>query len=77
MAKGNKVQKATLRNVEVLKVSGVFEKDGEQVAYDKITLVTDGGLEFDISMDSGVKKLFTKILPFEDVDVEDDEDDED
>ena len=75
MAKGNKIQKAVLHNAEVVKVTGVFEKDGESIEYEKLTLVIDGELEFDISMDSSVKKLFTRIVKFEDVeqDAEDDE----
>ena len=64
------VQQAVLKNAVIEKLSGVFEKDGEKIEYDKLTLIVDG-FEFDISMDSGVKKLFVKIVQFEDVDVED------
>lgn len=69
MAEGKKavVQQAKVENVTIEKVSGSFTNDdGETIAYDKLTLVVDD-LEFDIQMDSSVKKLFTKIVKFEDV----------
>ena len=81
MAKSNKVAKAVLKDVTLLKVCGTFKKDdGEKVEFEKLSIVIDD-LEFDFVMDSSVKKIFNKIVKFVpcevDVDVDDDEDEED
>ena len=62
-----KVQIADLGRAQVRKVTGTFEKDGEAIKFEKLSLVIDD-LEFDFSMDSSVKKLFVKFITFEDED---------
>ena len=64
MAKA-KVQIADLGDCQIRKVTGSFEKDGEEIKFDKLSLVIDE-VEYDFSMDSSVKKIFLKQLDFED-----------
>lgn len=65
MANKAKVQIADLGDCQIRKVTGSFEKDGEEIKFDKLSLVIDD-VEYDFSMDSSVKKIFLKQLDFED-----------
>ena len=60
-----RVQVADLGNAQVRKVTGTFDKDGEEIKFEKLSLLIDD-LEFDFSMYSSVKKLFLKIVDFVD-----------
>lgn len=65
MANKAKVHIADLGDCQIRKVTGSFEKDGEEIKFDKLSLVIDE-VEYDFSMDSSVKKIFLKQLDFED-----------
>lgn len=69
MAEGKKtvLQQVKFKDVTIEKMSGSFPDDnGVMIPYEKFTLIIDD-LEFDFNMDKSVKKLFSKLIKFEDV----------
>lgn len=60
---GTTLVEKCMADVELIRVSGSFEKDGEEIEYVKYTVSVDGA-ELEISFDKSVKNLIDRFIPF-------------